>query len=43
MTKYMQTFSAKLDKCLELINDNVIVFLATAIFAMLARSLGILP
>ena len=41
--KHMQTFSAKLEKCLEPVNDKFIVFFATAIFAILARSLGILP
>ena len=43
MTKYVQNFSTKLDKCLELVSDHVIIFLATAVFAVLAKSLGILP
>ncbi len=43
MTKYAQSFSAKLDKCLEFVNDKVVIVLATAVFAVLAKSLGILP
>lgn len=43
MTKHVQNLSAKIDKFLAPLSDDVLFFIATAVSAMLAQSLGLLP